>query len=102
MTVLLIRFLVGGAIVTVFSLVGEVIGPKSLAGVFGAAPSVALATLPLTCSPEWQVVCRGGGPSYGMGCDRLLFVGVLLLCSLDLSELDCAPSQLHFDVCMVA
>jgi Protein of unknown function (DUF3147) len=66
-TVLLIRFLVGGAIVTVFSLVGEVIGPKSLAGVFGAAPSVALATLPLTVrqNGRWYAAAEGRAMVWG-------------------------------------
>lgn len=44
----LLRFLAGGVIVTVFSLCGEVLRPKRFAGLFGAAPSVALATIPLT------------------------------------------------------
>jgi hypothetical protein len=45
MTEYVIRFLVGGAVVSVFALLGEVLRPKSFAGLFGAAPSVALATL---------------------------------------------------------
>jgi hypothetical protein len=44
---ILIRFLVGGAVVSVFALIGDVLKPKSFAGLFGAAPSVALATLAL-------------------------------------------------------
>ena len=49
---ILIRFLVGGAVVSVFALIGDVLKPKSFAGLFGAAPSVALATLPLTVTAE--------------------------------------------------
>jgi Protein of unknown function (DUF3147) len=45
---LIFRFIVGGAIVSAFALTGDVIRPKSFAGLFGAAPSVALATLLLT------------------------------------------------------
>lgn len=41
------RFLAGGLIVSLFSLLGDVLRPKGFAGLFGAAPSVALATLPL-------------------------------------------------------
>ena len=40
-----IRFLIGGVVVSVFAIVGDVLKPKSFAGLFGAAPSVALATL---------------------------------------------------------
>jgi len=46
-TELAIRFVVGGVIVSVFAVLGDVVRPKTLAGVFGAAPSVALATLAL-------------------------------------------------------
>jgi Protein of unknown function (DUF3147) len=45
---MLFRFLVGGFVVSVFSALADVLRPRSLAGLFGAAPSVALATLGLT------------------------------------------------------
>jgi len=48
MTELFIRFLAGGIFVSVFALAGDLLRPKSFAGLFGAAPSVALATLILT------------------------------------------------------
>jgi hypothetical protein len=35
----------GGAVVSAFAMLGDVLRPKSFAGLFGAAPSVALATL---------------------------------------------------------
>jgi hypothetical protein len=41
----LVRFLVGGVMVSAFSMLGDILRPKSFAGLFGAAPSVALATL---------------------------------------------------------
>ena len=44
----LARFVLGGTIVSCFSLLGEVLRPKRFAGLFGAAPSVALATVPLS------------------------------------------------------
>jgi hypothetical protein len=40
-----VRFLIGGAVVSAFAMLGDVLRPKSFAGLFGAAPSVALATL---------------------------------------------------------
>jgi hypothetical protein len=40
-----LRFLIGGAVVSAFAMLGDVLRPKSFAGLFGAAPSVALATL---------------------------------------------------------
>lgn len=45
---LMIRFVIGGLFVTAFAMIGDVLRPKSFAGLFGAAPSVALATLSLT------------------------------------------------------
>ena len=49
---ILIRFIIGGLAVSVFAVLGSIFKPKSFAGLFGAAPSVALATLGLTISSE--------------------------------------------------
>src|ERR1700758_1365757 len=51
----LIRFLAGGLVVSLFAVAGDVLRPKSFAGLFGAAPSIALATLTLAF---WK---HGGG-----------------------------------------
>jgi Protein of unknown function (DUF3147) len=45
MTEYLVRFLLGGVVVSAFAMLGDILRPKSFAGLFGAAPSVALATL---------------------------------------------------------
>jgi hypothetical protein len=50
-----IRFLAGGLVVSLFAVVGDVLRPKSFAGLFGAAPSIGLATLTLAF---WK---HGGG-----------------------------------------
>jgi hypothetical protein len=55
MSELVIRFCVGGVIVSVFALISDLFKPKTFAGLFGAAPSVALASLALIVikhSPE--------------------------------------------------
>jgi Protein of unknown function (DUF3147) len=52
MSQLLIRLVVGGLVVSVFACIGDVLKPKSFAGLFGAAPSVALATLGLTVAKD--------------------------------------------------
>ena len=49
---LLVRFVVGGALVALFALLGDVFTPKSFAGIFAGAPPVALATLALTARKE--------------------------------------------------
>ncbi|MGN6310200.1 MAG: DUF3147 family protein [Xanthobacteraceae bacterium] len=45
MTEYVIRFIAGGLLVSLFAIIGDIVRPKSFAGLFGAAPSVALATL---------------------------------------------------------
>jgi hypothetical protein len=45
---LFLRFLIGGIVVSLFALLGGALKPKSFAGLFAAAPSVALATISLT------------------------------------------------------
>jgi hypothetical protein len=44
MTEYVVRFLVGGIVVSAFATLGDILRPKSFAGLCGAAPSVALAT----------------------------------------------------------
>ena len=48
----LLRFLIGGALVSAFAVLGDLFKPKSFAGLFGAAPSIALATVVLTINTE--------------------------------------------------
>jgi len=48
MSQLVVRFLLGGTIVSLFALLGDLLRPKGFAGLFAAAPSVALTTLALT------------------------------------------------------
>ena len=45
---ILLRAMAGGVVVSAFALLGDLLKPKSFAGLFGAAPSVALATIVLT------------------------------------------------------
>ncbi len=42
---LVARFVIGGTIVSLFAVIAEVCRPKSFAGLFGAAPSIALTTI---------------------------------------------------------
>ncbi len=49
------RFAIGGVVVAVFATLGDLFKPKSFAGLFGAAPSVALATLGLTVSKSGRL-----------------------------------------------
>jgi hypothetical protein len=47
-----LRFLGGGIAVSAFAVLGDTLRPKSFAGLFGAAPSIALATLLITLSQK--------------------------------------------------
>ena len=48
MSDVIVRFCIGGLAVSAFSLLSDLFKPKTFAGLFGAAPSIALATLGLT------------------------------------------------------
>lgn len=69
MSRILIRFFVGGAVVSAFAIIGDLLKPKSFAGLFGAAPSVALATLGLTIATE--------GTSYAATEARSMMAGAI-------------------------
>jgi uncharacterized membrane protein (GlpM family) len=68
---LLIRFLIGGLVVSAFAVLGDIFRPKSFAGLFGAAPSVALATLALTIAKD--------GVGYAATEARSMMVGAVAL-----------------------
>ena len=75
---LLVRFVLGGAVVSVFAVIGELFEPKTFAGLFAAAPSVAIATLALTnakhgpeataISARWMLVASAALLLYGTCC----------------------------------
>jgi hypothetical protein len=52
---LLFRFLVGGLFVSAFAILGTIFKPRSFAGLFGSAPSIALATLALTIETDGRL-----------------------------------------------
>jgi hypothetical protein len=66
---LVLRALLGGAIVSAFALASDVLKPKSFAGLFGAAPSVGIASLALTFHSR--------GASYAATEARSMIVGVV-------------------------
>ena len=66
-----LRFLAGGIAVSAFAALGDALRPKSFAGLFAAAPSIALATLVLTVSQK-------GAPFVAME-GRSMIVGAFAL-----------------------
>lgn len=72
MTDLVIRFVAAGAIVSAFAMLGEVFRPKRFAGLFGAAPSVAMASLTITLVKQSKAYAAG--EAYSMTAGALAFV----------------------------
>src|ERR1700704_497033 len=72
MSELIIRFLIGGAVISAFALLGDVLRPKSFAGLFGAAPSIALATVGITIAQH--------GKGYAATEARSMVLGAIAFC----------------------
>lgn len=68
----LLRFVVGGFIVSAFAAAGGILKPKSFAGLFGAAPSVALATIGLTV--------HASGKQFAATEGRSMIAGAIAFC----------------------
>lgn len=78
---LLLRFLVGGLAVSAFATLADILQPKSFAGLFGAAPSIALASLALTFHTD--------GRSYVLAETRSMMAGAVafLFCAVACTQL---------------
>jgi hypothetical protein len=72
---LAIRFILGGLIVSLFSVAGELWKPKTFSGLFGAAPSVALASLGLAFAKQGPEVVAVLGRSMVIGAMALYVYG---------------------------
>lgn len=70
-TDLIIRFFVGGLVVSIFSVLGDLFRPKTFSGIFGAAPSIALATLGMAVMKQ--------GAAYGALEGRSMLAGAAAL-----------------------
>lgn len=58
-----------------FAILGDMLKPKSFAGLFGAAPSIALATLALTVAKEGRSYAAIEGQSMILGAVAFLVYG---------------------------
>jgi len=76
---LIFRFLAGGLIVSFFAVLGDVLKPKSFAGLFGAAPSVGLATLALTSISDGKMYAAIEARS--MAAAAVAFLAYCCVCS---------------------
>jgi len=66
------RFVFGGFAVSAFAVLGDIFRPKTFAGLFGAAPSIAIATLAMAAGKQ--------GLSYAAIEGRSMIIGALSLC----------------------
>jgi Trk-type K+ transport system membrane component len=95
MPALIYRFFVGGIIVSAFACAGDVLKPKSFAGLFSAAPSVAIATLSLTIVSD--------GKSYAAVESRSMIVGSLaFLCYVWLCAWLMKKQNIHSTVATIS
>ena len=67
-----LRFLIGGAVISAFALLGDVLRPKSFVGLFGAVPSIALATVGMTIARR--------GKEYAATEARSMVLGAIAFC----------------------
>ena len=83
LTETIFRFLIGGIVVSAFAIAGSLFKPPSFAGLFGAAPSVALATLGLAIANKGSLYASTECRSMMAGAVALgiysLFVSWLLM-----------------------
>ena len=68
---IVLRFVIGGLVVTLFAMIGDLFKPKTFAGLFGAAPSVALATLTLTIFKNGKIYAAAEARSMVFGAAAL-------------------------------
>jgi hypothetical protein len=87
-----VRFLVGGTIVSVFALIGDVVKPKGFAGLFGAAPSVALATLGLTIATEGKLYASVEARSMVAGAAAFFLYALACLYVIGMRHFKAAPA----------
>lgn len=89
-----VRFLVGGIVVSAVAMLGDVLRPKSFAGLFGAAPSVALATLGIAVYEHGAGYAAAQGLSMAAGAVALGVYSVVVCQLLVRAKLRAAPATL--------
>lgn len=67
MNELAVRFAIGGLVVSSFAVLGGMLKPKSFAGLFSAAPSVALASLGLAVAQHGKAYASAEAKSMILG-----------------------------------
>ena len=89
-----LRFLIGGTLVSLFALIADVLKPKGFAGLFGAAPSVALATLGLTILSKGKLYAALEARSMIAGAGAFLLYAVACVYFIGMRHAKTAPAAL--------
>jgi len=84
---MVLRFVLGGTIVSLFALLGEVFQPKTFAGVFGAAPSVAIASLSIAFARHGREYVADELKTMMIGCVALIIYGAACVLVAEKREL---------------
>jgi hypothetical protein len=93
---ILFRMLAGGLVVTAFALLSDTLKPKRFAGLFAAAPSVALATLALTAGTKGRLYAATEARSMLGGAIALVIYSYCVFQIMMKSKLSALTSTLVF------
>ena len=91
---ILFRFIIGGLVVSLFAAFGDAVKPKSFAGLFAAAPSVAMATLGLTIMTEGKLFVAAETRSMIFGALSLFLYAAAAIRLMMKYKLDAAPAAI--------
>lgn len=86
----ILRFLIGGLIVSLFAVIGDIFKPRTFSGIFGAAPTIALSTLGIAFIKDGAAKVGTEGRSMMIGAIALFAYALLaryLLLKKDWSSL---------------
>lgn len=75
---LILRFFIGGLFVSGFAVISDVLRPKSFAGLFCAAPSVALATLTIAFTRNGRAYVETEAQAMIAGAIAMFFYSLLV------------------------
>jgi hypothetical protein len=89
---LVFRFFIGGCMVSIFAVIADVLRPKGFAGLFAAAPSVALATLGLTIASEGKIYAAVEARSMIVGAAALLLYALCCVYFIGVRHAKAAPA----------
>ncbi len=91
---ILFRFIVGGLVVSLFAAFANAVKPKSFAGLFGAAPSVAMATLGLTIMKEGKLFAAAEARSMIFGAIAMCCYSIAAMRLMMKYKLGAAPAAI--------